>query len=128
MTMPATSAATCGVSGKDCHRSYRVGFPLSMYTLVLSNDLGSLDAATVELMQLIHKWPDQTVGIGGVICKGNLIIRVAFRVSLPAHLKKSYILQLQKDRKLSRISTNSNSESRTLIPILCDRGPVWRVG
>jgi hypothetical protein len=34
LIMPATSAANCGVSSKDCHRSYRIGIPPSMYTLV----------------------------------------------------------------------------------------------
>ncbi len=41
MIMPATSAANCGVSSKDCHRSYRVGFPPSMYSLV--QELGHVD-------------------------------------------------------------------------------------
>jgi hypothetical protein len=34
LTMPATSAANCGISSKDCHCSYRIGIPPSMYTLV----------------------------------------------------------------------------------------------
>ena len=41
LIMPATSAANCGVSSKDCHRSYRIGIPSSMYTLV--QELGCVD-------------------------------------------------------------------------------------
>ncbi len=41
MIMPATSAANCGVSSIDCHRSYRIVFPPSMYPLV--QELGRVD-------------------------------------------------------------------------------------
>ncbi len=41
LIMPATSAANCGVSSKDCHRFYRVGITPSMYTLV--QELGRVD-------------------------------------------------------------------------------------
>jgi hypothetical protein len=34
MIIPTTSAANCGVSSKDCHWSYCIGFPPSMYALV----------------------------------------------------------------------------------------------
>ncbi len=41
LIMPATSAANCSVSSKDCHRSYRIKIPPSMYTLV--QELGCVD-------------------------------------------------------------------------------------
>jgi hypothetical protein len=40
LIMPATSAANCSISSKDCHHSYRIGIPPSMYTLV--QELGRL--------------------------------------------------------------------------------------
>ncbi len=44
LIMPATPAVNCGVSSKDCHRSYRIGIPPSMYTLV--QELGHVDRNT----------------------------------------------------------------------------------
>ncbi len=41
MIMPATSAANYGVSNINCHCSYRIGFPPSMYVLV--QELGCVD-------------------------------------------------------------------------------------
>jgi len=41
LAMPATSAANCGVSSINCHRSYRLGFPPSMYSLV--QEFGRVD-------------------------------------------------------------------------------------
>jgi hypothetical protein len=41
LIIPASSAANCGVSSKDCHRSYHIGFPPSMYALV--QELGRVD-------------------------------------------------------------------------------------
>jgi hypothetical protein len=41
LIMPATSAANCGVSSVNCHKSYRLGFPPSMYSLV--QEFGRVD-------------------------------------------------------------------------------------
>ena len=41
LIMPATSAANCGVSSNDCHRSYRLNTPPSMYDLV--QEMGRVD-------------------------------------------------------------------------------------
>jgi len=41
LVMPATSAANCGVSSINCHKSYRLGFPPSMYLLL--QEFGRVD-------------------------------------------------------------------------------------
>jgi hypothetical protein len=41
LIMPATSAANCGVSSVNCHKSYRLEFPPLMYSLV--QEFGRVD-------------------------------------------------------------------------------------
>ena len=41
MVMPATSAANCGVSSNECHCSYRLGPPPTLYNLV--QEMGQVD-------------------------------------------------------------------------------------
>jgi hypothetical protein len=41
LIMPAISATNRGVSSKDCHWSYRIGFPPSVYVIV--QELGRVD-------------------------------------------------------------------------------------
>ena len=41
VVMPATLAANCGVSSKECYRSYRIEPPPSMYDLV--QEMGRFD-------------------------------------------------------------------------------------
>ncbi len=49
LIMPATSAANCGVSSKECHRCCWIGFPPSMYDLV--QECGRVDWNPSQLGQ-----------------------------------------------------------------------------